>query len=70
MRTPQGAPTGYWYLHLFDTTQPDLNWDNPEVHAEFRDTLRFWFDRGIDGFRIDVAHGLVKEAGLPDFAYP
>jgi alpha-glucosidase len=65
-----GEPTGYWYLHLFDTTQPDLNWDNPEVHAEFRDILRFWFDRGIDGFRIDVAHGLVKEKGLPDFAYP
>jgi alpha-glucosidase len=66
----EGEPTGYWYLHLFDTTQPDLNWDNPEVHAEFRDILRFWFDRGIDGFRIDVAHGLVKETGLPDFAYP
>ncbi len=70
IRTPQGQPTGYWYLHLFDTTQPDLNWDNPEVHAQFRDILRFWFDRGIDGFRIDVAHGLVKEAGLPDFDYP
>ena len=68
--TPAGDPTGYWYLHLFDTTQPDLNWDNPEVHAEFRDILRFWFDRGIDGFRIDVAHGLVKEDGLPDFSYP
>ena len=61
-----GKPTGYWYLHLFDTTQPDLNWENPEVRAEFRDILRFWFDRGVDGFRIDVAHGLVKEAGLPD----
>ncbi len=65
-----GDPTGYWYLHLFDTTQPDLNWENPEVHAEFRSILRFWFDRGIDGFRIDVAHGLVKEDGLPDFDYP
>ncbi len=70
IRTPQGEPTGYWYLHLFDTTQPDLNWENPEVRAEFRDILRFWFDRGIDGFRIDVAHGLVKEEGLPDFEYP
>ena len=69
IRTPDGDPTGYWYLHLFDTTQPDLNWENAEVHAEFRDILRFWFDRGIDGFRIDVAHGLVKEAGLPDYAY-
>ena len=70
VRTADGEPTGYWYLHLFDTTQPDLNWQNPEVHAEFRDILRFWFERGIDGFRIDVAHGLVKEQGLPDFAYP
>jgi alpha-glucosidase len=70
VRDAAGNATGYWYLHLFDTTQPDLNWDNPEVHAEFRDILRFWFDRGIDGFRIDVAHGLVKEDGLPDFDYP
>lgn len=69
VRDAGGNPTGYWYLHLFDTTQPDLNWDNPEVHAEFADILRFWFDRGIDGFRIDVAHGLVKEEGLPDFDY-
>ena len=70
VRDAAGDPTGYWYLHLFDTTQPDLNWENPEVRAEFRDILRFWFDRGIDGFRIDVAHGLVKEEGLPDYAYP
>jgi alpha-glucosidase len=70
IRRPDGTPTGFWYLHLFDTTQPDVNWDNADVHQEFVDTLRFWFDRGIDGFRIDVAHGLVKEAGLPDFAYP
>ena len=70
VRDADGNPTGYWYLHLFDTTQPDLNWENAEVHAEFRDILRFWFDRGIDGFRIDVAHGLVKEDGLPDFDYP
>ena len=70
VRRPDGTPTGYWYLHLFDTTQPDVNWSNADVHREFVDTLRFWFDRGIDGFRIDVAHGLVKEVGLPDFAYP
>jgi alpha-glucosidase len=69
VRDADGNPTGYWYLHLFDTTQPDLNWQNAEVRAEFRDILRFWFDRGIDGFRIDVAHGLVKEEGLPDFDY-
>ncbi len=67
---PDGTLTDYWYLHLFDSTQPDVNWDNADVHEEFIDTLRFWFDRGIDGFRIDVAHGLVKEAGLPDFDYP
>jgi alpha-glucosidase len=59
-------PDGEWYLHLFDVKQPDLNWDNPEVRAEFLDILRFWFDAGADGFRIDVAHGLLKEAGLPD----
>jgi alpha-glucosidase len=61
-----GTP-GQWYLHLFDTKQPDLNWDNEEVRAEFEAILRFWLDRGIDGFRVDVAHGLVKEPGLPDY---
>ncbi|WP_030160783.1 glycoside hydrolase family 13 protein [Glycomyces sp. NRRL B-16210] len=55
-----------WYLHLFDATQPDLNWENPEVHEEFKSILRFWLDRGVDGFRIDVAHGMVKAKGLPD----
>ncbi|HYJ57094.1 MAG TPA: glycoside hydrolase family 13 protein [Mycobacterium sp.] len=57
---------GDWYLHLFAPGQPDLNWDHDEVRGEFEDILAFWFDRGVDGFRIDVAHGLVKEAGLPD----
>lgn len=66
MPGPTGETTGYWYLHLFDTTQPDLNWENEEVRAEFDSILRFWFDRGVDGFRIDVAHGLIKAAGLPD----
>ncbi|MGO4342904.1 glycoside hydrolase family 13 protein [Pedococcus sp. 2YAF34] len=61
-----GTP-GQWYLHLFDTKQPDLNWDNPEVGDEFESILRFWLDRGIDGFRVDVAHGLVKEPALPDY---
>jgi alpha-glucosidase len=55
-----------WYLHLFDTSQPDLDWTNPWVHEQFREILRFWLRRGVDGFRVDVAHGLVKEAGLPD----
>ena len=62
---PDGRP-GQWYLHLFDERQPDLNWSNPEVVAEFQDILRFWFDRGVDGFRIDVGHGLAKDPELPD----
>ena len=60
-----GRP-GQWYLRLFAPEQPDVNWDHPDIQAEFTDTLRFWFDRGVDGFRIDVAHGLVKDAGLAD----
>lgn len=55
-----------WYLHLFDTKQPDLNWHNADVRNEFIKILRFWLDRGVDGFRVDVAHGLVKKEGLPD----
>lgn len=62
-RTPDG---GEWYLHLFDSRQPDLNWENEEVRAEFESILRFWLDLGVDGFRIDVAHGMVKAPGLPD----
>jgi alpha-glucosidase len=58
--------TDQWYLHLFDTSQPDLDWRNPEVAAMFADVLRFWLDRDIDGFRVDVAHGLLKEASLRD----
>ena len=65
---PDGTP-GEWYLHLFDAKQPDLNWDNPEVRQEFLDILRFWFDRGADGFRIDVAHGLMKQKDLPDVGH-
>ncbi|PKH37618.1 alpha-glucosidase [Nocardioides alpinus] len=57
---------GQWYLHLFDSTQPDLDWRNPEVPAMFEDVLRFWLDRGVDGFRVDVAHGLFKEESLRD----
>ncbi len=64
--TEADGSRGEWYLHLFDPKQPDLNWDNPEVRREFEDILRFWFDRGADGFRIDVAHGLVKDPALPD----
>ncbi|MFJ3514766.1 alpha-amylase family glycosyl hydrolase [Streptomyces sp. NPDC090131] len=57
---------GDWYLHLFAPEQPDLDWSHPEVSAEFASVLRFWLDLGIDGFRIDVAHGMVKAPGLPD----
>lgn len=57
---------GAWYLHLFTPEQPDLNWGNPRVRTEFESVLRFWFDRGVDGFRIDIAHGLVKHPDLPD----
>lgn len=63
---PDGSG-GQWYLHLFDSTQPDFNWDNPAVHIEFERILRFWLDRGVDGFRVDVAHALVKAPGLPDW---
>lgn len=57
---------GQWYLHLFDSSQPDFDWTNEEVREEFRSILRFWLDRGTDGFRVDVAHGLMKKPGLPD----
>ena len=60
------VPDGQWYLHLFAPQQPDLNWANPEVAADLERTLRFWLDRGVDGFRIDVAHGMAKPPGLPD----
>lgn len=58
---------GQWYLHSFDPGQPDFDWRNPEVRAYFERVLRHWFDRGVDGFRIDVAHGMVKAEGLPDW---
>jgi alpha-glucosidase len=64
---PSGRP-GQWYLHLFAPEQPDLDWTNPEVRDEFEAAMRFWFERGVDGFRIDVAHGLAKAEGLPDLA--
>jgi alpha-glucosidase len=55
-----------WYLHRFLPEQPDLNWRNPAVHAEFDRILRFWFERGVDGFRIDVAHGLLVDEQFRD----
>ncbi|MBF6133124.1 glycoside hydrolase family 13 protein [Nocardia otitidiscaviarum] len=65
---PDGRP-GQWYLHIFAPEQPDLNWENEEVAADFERTMRFWLDRGVDGFRIDVAHGMAKPEGLPDMAH-
>jgi alpha-glucosidase len=62
---PDGSP-GQWYLHCFDSGQPDFNWRHPAVAEHFDQVMRFWFDRGVDGFRIDVAHGHFKAAGLPD----
>ncbi len=65
--TREDGTLGQWYLHLFDPRQPDYDWTNPEVRAEFESILEFWLDRGVDGFRVDVAHSLVKQDGLPDF---
>ena len=67
-RALTGPGTGrphQWYLHIFATQQPDLNWEHPQVRQDFRDTLRFWADRGVDGFRIDAALGLVKDMSRP-----
>ncbi len=61
-----GGRPGQWYLHLFAPAQPDLNWTHPEVRDDFARTLRFWFDRGVDGLRVDAAHGLVKDPELAD----
>ena len=60
------AADGQWYLHLFDSSQPDLNWDNPKVQEAFENILRFWLDRGVDGFRVDQPHAMGKAKGLPD----
>jgi alpha-glucosidase len=56
---------GQWYLHLFAEQQPDFDWNNPDVRRDFLTTLRFWADRGVDGFRVDVAHGLAKDLSEP-----
>lgn len=66
---PDGRP-GQWYLHLFDSSQPDLNWSNPQVRADALETLRYWLDLGVDGFRIDVALGLAKDMTYPDVDDP
>ena len=58
--------SGQWYLHLFESAQPDLNWDHPPVVGAMHDVLRFWLDRGVDGFRADVIHCIGKDPALPD----
>lgn len=65
-RVPTPAGCGWWYLHLFDKSQPDFNWENADVAEEFNKTMLFWLERGVDGFRVDVAPGLVKARGYPD----
>jgi alpha-glucosidase len=60
-----GRP-GQWYLHLYDSGQPDWDWRNPDVPALFQDVIRFWLDRGVAGLRVDVAHGIYKDPDLPD----
>jgi alpha-glucosidase len=60
------VPDGQWYLHLFDSGQPDWNWRDPEVRAMFEKIIRFWMDRGTAGLRVDVAHGLFKDPDLAD----
>ncbi|MCT2590093.1 glycoside hydrolase family 13 protein [Streptomyces sp. N2-109] len=67
-KNPDGSH-GEWYLHLFAPEQPDFNWNSTAVRDEFRSLLRFWLDKGVDGFRIDVAHGMVKADGLPDMGH-
>jgi len=64
-----GSP-GQWYLHIFDSSQPDYNWSNPEVRQDWLTTLGFWLDRGVDGFRVDVALGLAKDMTYPDLENP
>ena len=64
--TEADGKAGQWYLHLFAVEQPDFNWQNQEVKDYFEKVLKFWLDLGVDGFRIDVAHGMIKEAGFPD----
>lgn len=64
-----GLP-GQWYMNMFDSSQADLNWTNPEVIEDFHTTLRFWLDLGVDGFRVDVAFGLAKDMSYPDVPDP
>ncbi|SES18294.1 glycoside hydrolase family 13 protein [Salisediminibacterium halotolerans] len=62
--------TGEYYLHLFSKKQPDLNWENPTVRSEVHDMMKWWLDKGVDGFRMDVINFISKEPGLPDAPNP
>jgi alpha-glucosidase len=66
--SPDGQPE-QWYLHLFAPQQPDLNWEHPDVRIYFEKVIRFWFDLGVDGLRVDAAPGLMKVPGLPDHGF-
>lgn len=66
---PDGS-AGQWYLHVFDSSQPDLNWTHPDVASDWLTTLKFWLDMGVDGFRVDVAHGLAKDMTYSDLPDP
>jgi len=68
LTAPDGRPE-QWYLHLFAPQQPDLNWDHQEVRRYFEQVVRFWFDLGVDGLRVDAAPGLMKRPGLPDHGF-
>ena len=67
--TEKDGKPGQWFVHLFDSSQPDLNWANPAVQQEFEEILKFWLDRGVDGFRVDQPHAMAKAKGLPDHPY-
>jgi alpha-glucosidase len=67
--TESDGKPGQWFVHLFDSSQPDLNWANPQVQLEFEEILKFWLDRGVDGFRVDQPHAMAKAVGLPDHPY-
>ena len=67
--TESDGKPGQWFVHLFDSSQPDLNWANPEVQLEFEKILKFWLDRGVDGFRVDQPHAMAKAESLPDHPY-
>jgi alpha-glucosidase len=67
--TERDGTPGQWFVHLFDSSQPDLNWSNEKVQEAFEDIFRFWLDRGVDGFRVDQPHAMAKAEGLPDHPY-